>query len=50
LEVHWGTEVVVDGKEHDSFDWVGFAETSRHCQPAELTASFMTGCEASGFR
>jgi hypothetical protein len=50
LEVHWGTEVVVDGKEHDRFDWVGFAEAKRHCQPAELAGSFLAGCEASGFR
>jgi hypothetical protein len=50
LEVHWGAEVVVDGKEHGRFAWVGFAEANRHCQPAELAGSFMTGCEASGFR
>jgi hypothetical protein len=49
LEVRWGTEVVVDGKEHDRFDWAGFAEAKRHSLPAELAGSLMTGCEASGF-
>jgi hypothetical protein len=44
-----GTEVVVDGKEHDRFDWAGFAEAKRHSLPAELAGSLMTGCEASGF-
>ena len=50
LEVPWGTEVVVDGEEHDRFEWVSFAEARRRCRPAELTASFLTACEASGFR
>jgi hypothetical protein len=49
LEVHWVTEVVVDGKEHDRFDWAGFAEAKRHFLPAELARSLVTGCEASGF-
>lgn len=33
LEVPWGTDVVVDGEEHDRFEWVGFAEARRRCQP-----------------
>jgi 8-oxo-dGTP pyrophosphatase MutT (NUDIX family) len=49
LEVPWGTEVVVDGEEHDRFEWVGFAEARRRCRPAELAASFLAACEASGF-
>jgi 8-oxo-dGTP pyrophosphatase MutT (NUDIX family) len=49
LDVPWGTEVVVDGEEHDRFEWVTFAEAQRLCQPAELVASFLTACEASGF-
>ena len=50
LEVPWDTEVVVDGEEHDRFEWVSFAEARRRCRPAELTASFLTGYEALGFR
>jgi 8-oxo-dGTP pyrophosphatase MutT (NUDIX family) len=49
LEVPWGTEVLVDGEEHDRFEWVGFAEARRRCRPEALAASFLTGCEASGF-
>jgi 8-oxo-dGTP pyrophosphatase MutT (NUDIX family) len=49
LEVPWGTEVLVDGEEHDRFEWVGFAEAWRRCRPEALAASFLTGCEASGF-
>jgi 8-oxo-dGTP pyrophosphatase MutT (NUDIX family) len=49
LEVPWGTEVVVDGEEHDRFEWVGFAEARRRCRPEALAASFLTGCTASGF-
>ncbi len=48
-EVPWGTEVVVDGEEHDRFEWVSFAEARRRCQPAELEASFLAGCGTSGF-
>jgi 8-oxo-dGTP pyrophosphatase MutT (NUDIX family) len=48
LEVPWGTEVVVDGEEHDRFEWVEFAEARRRCQPAELEASFLAGCEVAG--
>ena len=49
LEVPWGTEVVVDGEEHDRFEWVSLAEARRRCQPAELEASFLAGCGTSGF-
>ena len=49
LKVPWGTEVVVDEKEHDRFEWVSFAEARRRCQPAELEASFLAGCGNSGF-
>lgn len=49
MEGHWVTEVVVDGKEHDRFDWAGFAEAKRHFLPAELARSLVTGCDASGF-
>jgi 8-oxo-dGTP pyrophosphatase MutT (NUDIX family) len=49
LEVPRGTGVVVDGEEHDRFEWVTFAEARRRCRPAELAASFLTACEASGF-
>jgi hypothetical protein len=45
----WGTRVVVDGEEHDMFEWVSFAEARRRCQPAELQASFLAGCETAGF-
>ena len=50
LEIPWGTQVVVDGEEHDRFEWVGFAEARRRCQPAVLEASFLAGCSAAGFR
>jgi hypothetical protein len=50
LEVSWGTEVVVDGEEHDRFEWVSFAEALRRCRPAELAASFLAAYEALGFR
>lgn len=50
LEVPWGTVVVVDGTEHDRFEWVTYAEASRRCRPAVLAASFTTACEASGLR
>lgn len=43
LEVPWGTEVVVDGEEHDRFEWVSFAEARRRCQPPALEASFLAG-------
>jgi 8-oxo-dGTP pyrophosphatase MutT (NUDIX family) len=49
LEVPWGTQVVVDGKEHDRFEWVDFEEARRRCQPAELEASFLAGCGTAGF-
>lgn len=50
LEVPRGTEVVVDGEEHDRFEWVSFAEARRRCQPAELEASFLAGTGTPGFR
>jgi ADP-ribose pyrophosphatase YjhB (NUDIX family) len=49
LEVPWGIDVVVDGEEHDRFEWVNFAEARRRCQPAELEASFLAGCGTAGF-
>jgi 8-oxo-dGTP pyrophosphatase MutT (NUDIX family) len=49
LEVPWGTEVVVDGEEHDGFEWVDFAEARRRCRPAELEASFLIGSRTAGF-
>ncbi|HZR51752.1 MAG TPA: NUDIX domain-containing protein [Streptosporangiaceae bacterium] len=50
LEVPWGTEVTLDGTEHDRLEWVSYAEASRRCRPDVLAASFRTGCEAAGFR
>jgi hypothetical protein len=41
---------VVDGEEHDRFEWVGFAEARRRCRPAALEESFLTGCESLGIR
>ena len=35
LEVPWGMDVVVDGEEHNQFEWVSFAEARRRCRPAE---------------
>jgi hypothetical protein len=49
LEVPWGTEVVVDAEEHDRFERVSLAEARRRCQPAELEAPFLAGCETSRF-
>lgn len=50
LEVPCGTEVTVDGAEHDRFEWVSFAEARRRCRPEEVAASFLAGCVAAGFR
>jgi 8-oxo-dGTP pyrophosphatase MutT (NUDIX family) len=50
LEAPWGTDVVVDGEEHDRFEWVGFTEARRRCQPAVLGASFLAGYRALGLR
>jgi 8-oxo-dGTP pyrophosphatase MutT (NUDIX family) len=49
LEVPWGTEVAVDGEEHDEFEWVSFAEVQRRCRPAVVVESFLTACAASDF-
>jgi 8-oxo-dGTP pyrophosphatase MutT (NUDIX family) len=49
LEVPWGTEVAVDGEEHDKFEWVSFAEARRRCRPATVVDSFVAACAASGF-
>ncbi|SRR5712691_1332372 len=46
LEVPWGTAITVDGTEHDRFEWVSYAEAFGRCRPAELTATFVTACEA----
>jgi 8-oxo-dGTP pyrophosphatase MutT (NUDIX family) len=50
LEVPWGTEVAVDGAEHDRFEWVTFAEARRRCRPEALAKSFHAGCQSAGFR
>ena len=34
LEVPWGCMVVVDGVEHDRFEWVSMEEACRRCLPA----------------
>ena len=49
LEVPWGTEVTVDGTEHDRLEWVTYAEACRRCRPDVLAASFVTACAAAGF-
>jgi 8-oxo-dGTP pyrophosphatase MutT (NUDIX family) len=48
LEVPWGTEVAVDGKEHDRFEWVTVAEALRRFRPAAVTESFLKASEAMG--
>ena len=48
LEVPWGTEVAVDGTEHDRFEWVSVAEVLRRCRPAAVCESFRTACAAMG--
>ena len=48
LEVPWGTEVAVDGEEHDRFEWVTVAEVLRRCRPAAVSASFLVASEAMG--
>jgi hypothetical protein len=48
LEVPWGTEVAVDGTEHDRFEWVTVAEVLRRCRPAAVCESFRTACAAMG--
>lgn len=47
LEVPWGTEITLDGKEHDRFEWVTCAEALQRCRPDALAASFITACEAT---
>jgi 8-oxo-dGTP pyrophosphatase MutT (NUDIX family) len=49
LEIPWGTAIAVDHTEHDRFEWAGFTEAHRRCQPAALAASFITACAAAGF-
>jgi 8-oxo-dGTP pyrophosphatase MutT (NUDIX family) len=34
LEVPWGCHVVVDGEEHDRYEWVSLEEACRRCLPA----------------
>lgn len=48
LEVPWGTEVAVDGTEHDRFEWVTVAEVLRRSRPAVVSKSFRTACAAMG--
>jgi 8-oxo-dGTP pyrophosphatase MutT (NUDIX family) len=48
LEVPWGTEIAVDGTEHDRFEWVTVAEVLRRSRPAAVSESFSTGCAAMG--
>ena len=48
LEVPWGTEVAVDGAEHDRFEWVTVAEVLRRSRPAAVSKSFRTACAAMG--
>src|ERR1700729_3208940 len=47
-EVPWGTEIAVDGMEHDRFEWVTVAEVLRRSRPAAVSESFGTGCAAMG--
>jgi 8-oxo-dGTP pyrophosphatase MutT (NUDIX family) len=49
LEIPWGTQIAVDGTEHDRLEWVSYAEACLRCRPAALAASFTRACEASGF-
>jgi 8-oxo-dGTP pyrophosphatase MutT (NUDIX family) len=46
LEVPWGTTIVVDGTEHDRFEWVSYADGCLRCRPAEVAAGFVMGCQA----
>lgn len=48
MEVPSGTEIAVDGNEHDRFEWVTVADALRRCRPDALIASFVTACEAMG--
>jgi 8-oxo-dGTP pyrophosphatase MutT (NUDIX family) len=48
LEVPWGTEVAVDGTEHDRLEWVTVAEVLRRSRPAAVSESFRTACAAMG--
>jgi 8-oxo-dGTP pyrophosphatase MutT (NUDIX family) len=48
LEVPWGTEIAVDGTEHDRFEWVTVAEVLRRLRPAAVSESFRTACAAMG--
>jgi ADP-ribose pyrophosphatase YjhB (NUDIX family) len=48
LEVPWGTEIAVDGTEHDRFEWVTVAEALRRLRPAAVSESFVIASEAMG--
>jgi 8-oxo-dGTP pyrophosphatase MutT (NUDIX family) len=48
LRVPWGTEVTVDGTEHDRSEWVTVAEALHRCRPDALAGSLVTACEAMG--
>jgi 8-oxo-dGTP pyrophosphatase MutT (NUDIX family) len=50
LEVPWGTAIAVDGTEHDRFEWVTYADALDRCRPAVLATTFVTACQALGFR
>jgi 8-oxo-dGTP pyrophosphatase MutT (NUDIX family) len=50
LEVPWETAVAVDGAEHDRLEWVSYAEARSRLRPAALNESFLTACDAAGFR
>lgn len=48
LEVPWGTEVAVDGAEHDRFEWVTVAQVLRRSRPAAVSESFRAACATMG--
>ena len=39
LVVEWGTPIVVDGTEHDRYDWVSLEEACAHCLPSVVADS-----------
>lgn len=48
LEVHWDTPVIVDGTEHDRYEWVPFGEAYRRCRPDVVGESLRTAARAMG--
>ncbi len=48
LEVPWGTEIAVDGTEHDQYEWASSAQALARCRPRAILDAFTAGRAALG--